>query len=259
MEDVKVIDVVSEKVAPESSALVVADKGESGMSVPRPVVSPDQAKVIMAEYEALKSAIATEADIDRHGNKPYYKKSYWRKLATFFKLTVDLVEGTENDKVLADGTKLYRVQYKATAPNGRACVGDGTCGTDEKGKQGWSWMQLMGTANTRAFNRAVSNLVGGGEVSAEEVDGPMEAAPQYKADTYQPKNAPAGGPVQATSNRPASDKQVNFLTSLIKGNKAITSEVLSGWLAQFNVDSIEALTSQQISAVIDKAKTHKGA
>jgi len=250
-DEAKVIDVEAEgeKVAPASKELVVVDKGEGNLAVPMPVVVPEEAKRIMKEYEALKAAIVEESDIDRHGNKPYLKKSYWRKLATFFRLSVEAVEGTETDRMMPDGIKCYKVQYKATAPNGRYCFGDGNCSTDERGKQNWSWMQLMATASTRAFNRAVSNLVGGGEVSAEEVDVPFDAE-KHRADKE------VTHPV-ASPKKPASDKQVNYMKALLKGNQKITSEILLGWMPDGKTE-LEQLSSAEISQLIEMAKGFKG-
>src|SRR5262249_5076073 len=74
---------------------------------------------------------------------------------------------------LEDGTDnyLYTVTYKATMPNGRSVTGDGSCAAAEKtrGKLRATEHNVRSHAHTRAFNRAVSNLVGFGEVSAEEI------------------------------------------------------------------------------------------
>jgi hypothetical protein len=75
---------------------------------------------------------------------------------------------------LDDGSDnyVYTVTYRATAPNGRSAVGDGTCAAAEKqrGRMKATDHNVRSHAHTRAWNRAVSNLVGFGEVSAEEVE-----------------------------------------------------------------------------------------
>lgn len=142
--------------------------------------------------------------------KPFRKKGYWRAVAVAFNLTVEPVnERREVAGPFDDGRDNfgYVVTYKAIAPNGRSEPGDGACFAVEKARrfkcphphpQGWKgktahwppeacpdfdpdfqWKTLPAQAtehnvrshaHTRAYNRAVSNLVGFGEVSAEEVE-----------------------------------------------------------------------------------------
>lgn len=130
-----------------------------------PAVSPDEAVKAWQAYQALKRKIADEDDIQLMQGREFYKKSYWRKLATFFNLSVDVIEEREEK---LDGNIIYYFTCKATAPNGRFAIGSGSCDLLEKGRRN-TIHNTRGTAETRAFNRAVSNLVGGGEVSAEEM------------------------------------------------------------------------------------------
>jgi hypothetical protein len=115
--------------------------------------------------------------------------SFWRKLATFFNLTDEIVrEEIERD----ERGRIIRAMYttKVTAPNGRFTVGTGVCSIHDKahddnlfkdgkvickgpcdGRKHFSNPEhdIPSTAHTRAKNRGISDLVGGGEVSAEEV------------------------------------------------------------------------------------------
>jgi hypothetical protein len=142
--------------------------------------------------------------------KVFRKKGYWRALAVAFNLDVQLVsEERAVDGAFADGRENfgYLVNYLAKAPNGRSKPGDGACFAVEKAPkfkcphphvQGWKgkslhwphetcpdfsddfqWKRrpsqatvhnIRSHAHTRAYNRAVSNLVGFGEVSAEEIE-----------------------------------------------------------------------------------------
>jgi hypothetical protein len=66
------------------------------------------------------------------------------------------------------------VWIRAVAPNGQFGDGDGYCSADEGRFRGWKGRQklendLRATATTRAKNRAIADLVGMGEVSAEEI------------------------------------------------------------------------------------------
>jgi hypothetical protein len=179
--------------------------------IPRPVVTPTEAKVIIAEWEELKKAIGMESDIRRETRYSkdgpvevaYYKKSYWRKAATFLNISVEAVQGSENFRTIGEGaslTKLASVVYVASAKNGRRVVGDGHCGTDEGGKAKWSAANLLATAHSRAYNRAVSNFIGGGEVSADEID---EEGLDHKTHTPQApsrQTTPAPKPAAPTGN-----------------------------------------------------------
>src|SRR5579859_567135 len=129
-----------------------------------PAVSPEEAVEAWNAYQALKKRIASDDDVQLIQGKQFYKKSYWRKIATFFNLSVEI---TEERKEELENNVVYHFTQKAIAPNGRFAYGVGSCDLMEKGRKN-TIHNARGTAETRAFNRAISNLVGGGEVSAEE-------------------------------------------------------------------------------------------
>lgn len=142
-------------------------------SIVKPAVTPDEAIEAWNDYIALKKKICTKDDVVEINGKDFPKKSYWRKCATMFNLSVEV----RNEKEIRNlkGSVRFDIVYRATAPNGRFADGDGSCFSQEKtDKDGeiitMSDHNTRSTAHTRAFNRAVSNLVGGGEVSAEEMN-----------------------------------------------------------------------------------------
>ncbi len=102
--------------------------------------------------------------------KQFRKKNYWRAVKTAFNLKVECEK--EERIFLTDDDWGYEVTYRATAPNGASADGDGACTFSEKNKgcMEASLHNIRSQAHTRAFNRAVSNLVGFGEVSAEEIN-----------------------------------------------------------------------------------------
>ncbi len=142
--------------------------------------------------------------------KPFRKKGYWRAVALAFNLSVDPVEEKRIvSGTFKDGRENFGwiVTYRASHPlSGRSQTGDGACFAVEKARRfrcphphpevewktlhfpqntcpqfdpDFQWKGLpaeatehnvRGHAHTRAYNRAVSNLVGFGEVSAEEVE-----------------------------------------------------------------------------------------
>jgi len=106
--------------------------------------------------------------------KKYIKRSGWRKIALAFNVTTEIVK-IEREKI--DDVYIVRVIARAIAPNGRISEEVGICDSTEfqKGRLKFSYHNIETKATTRAINRSISNLVGGGELSAEEIiEGPEE-------------------------------------------------------------------------------------
>lgn len=154
-----------------------------------PAVSTKEAVEAWQQYQDLKAKIKEPSDVQEIQGNEFLKKSYWRKIAAFFNLTIEVVS---EEKEKLGSTFVWHFTIKAIAPNGRSAIGTGSCDMYEKAEFDPETKQYMATnrktgqkfpakpnsihnirttAETRAFNRAVSNLVGGGEVSAEEVNG----------------------------------------------------------------------------------------
>ena len=101
--------------------------------------------------------------------KSFVKKSGWRKLATAFNLADEVTKEERKEYTIPAPHFVYEVTVKVIAPNGRYGYAVGSCSSDER-KFAHLEHDVRSTAHTRAKNRAISDLVGGGEVSAEEVD-----------------------------------------------------------------------------------------
>jgi len=154
------------------TTLAVPDKGS-----PLPVFTGTEMASALFAYRELQQALdrAMPDQIMSLDGKPFRKKGYWRALAVAFNLTVEPVdERREVHGTLDDGSDnyVYVITYRAATQTGRAATGDGACAAAEKqrGRMKASEHNVRSHAHTRAYNRAVSNLVGFGEVSAEEVD-----------------------------------------------------------------------------------------
>jgi hypothetical protein len=130
--------------------------------------------VAFEEYQKLQAkldAAMPDCMMDIAGRK-FRKKNYWRAIATAFNLDVELV-GLDR---LEDGDDWgYVAMARATAPNGRRMDGDGACFASEKARNQDSIHNVRAHAATRAINRAISNLVGFGEVSARQRSAPAPA------------------------------------------------------------------------------------
>ena len=114
--------------------------------------------------------------------KLFRRKGYWKAIAQGFNLNVELVR--EERQVHGEDFG-YCVTYKASDPRtGRSADGDGACFASEKAQRrggiGGTEHNVRAHAHTRATNRAVSNLVAFGEVSAEELEASDRSAPAPK-------------------------------------------------------------------------------
>jgi hypothetical protein len=159
-------------------ALAVAPRPPAEREVLMPL---DAQQVVegMRQYQQLLRDLLEPTDWqteDKNGNpleRPFLKKSGWRKIARAFNLSFERVHSrVERDE---DGTPVRaEVWIRAVAPNGQYGDGDGYCSADEGRFMSWRGRQklendLRSTATTRAKNRATADLVGMGEVSAEEI------------------------------------------------------------------------------------------
>ena len=147
----------------------------------RPAVSVQEALASWNAFLELKTAILGPEDRQRIGDKTFTKKSGWRKIASFFNLTDEIISRVIEKE---NGITIYaEFTVRATAPNGRYAEGWACASANEK-KFTKPDHDIPATAQTRAKNRAISDLVGGGEVSAEEMSGtasnPVERAKSAK-------------------------------------------------------------------------------
>jgi hypothetical protein len=134
-----------------------------------PATIEHQQKLAAAYDVACRSLIGPN-DVQKAGGKEFKKKSAWRKLARFFRITVSADLNSVRVETTPDGFTAFAVAT-AHAPWGQAWTDLGACGSDEeRGGRTITVADACATAMTRASNRAVSNLVAMGEESAEEID-----------------------------------------------------------------------------------------
>lgn len=117
------------------------------------------------DFEELKKKLLSPSDIARIQGKPFTCKSGFRKYATAFGISDEI---TEKTREMRNGEFIWRFKVKATAPNGRYSEGVGACSSKERS---FAHVEhdVYSTAHTRAKNRAISDLIGTGEISAEEI------------------------------------------------------------------------------------------
>lgn len=154
-----------------------------------------EAQKKMELYQTYVKGLLSEEDYQVIGKQQFKKKSAWRKIGMAMNISVSKV--SERTEQLPNGDFAYHFDMQAQHPNGRTMPGSGSCSAFEKAtwKDG-KWMteekqwngryyektgvwketqpnsihNVRSTAETRAANRAISNLIAAGEVSAEEAD-----------------------------------------------------------------------------------------
>lgn len=133
-----------------------------------PAASLNELTAHFEQFQAIKKAILNKADVQDIAGKTFIKRSGWRKIATAFNISDEILH-KEFDK----DAKVWRVEVRAIAPNGRYAIGIGACSISEveRKKSAHPEHDAEATAHTRAKNRAISDLCGSGEVSAEEIEG----------------------------------------------------------------------------------------
>jgi hypothetical protein len=179
----EVVDaVVVEEVPEQEAGMDMVPAAQGGVMMP---FDAEEVQEAMTAYQQTVRATLSPSDWQGSpgGRGSFVKKSGWRKIAKAFGLSVTRVDdGVERDE---DGNPVRAwAVYRAAHPNGQTQDGDGYCSVDESrfsrsgGRQKLE-NDLRATATTRAKNRAISDLVGMGEVSAEEVA--VMAAPEEPA------------------------------------------------------------------------------
>lgn len=257
----------------KSTALVTVD----ATPPPVPMFGASAMSSAFRAYQQLQHTL-DEAMADQvitiEGRK-FRRKGYWRGVATAFNLTLELVdERREIHGTFEDGHDnfVFFVVYKATAPNGRAAIGDGACAALEKAprREGNKWKALpwqatehnvRSHAHTRAFNRAVSSLVGFGEVSAEErEDGDDERPEAMPATTSLPPDSSAPSVTRpdtprrvAPGSRPLTKPQLAKIFATAKDKKWPTDWVAlkTALYLAFGVDSTKDLRIDDFDQVME--------
>ena len=118
------------------------------------------------KFQVLKKEILNKPEhIVQINNKPYIKRSGWQAIALAFNISTKIVEEQREEKEKSFG---YRILVEAKASNGRTAIGDGACFSNERA---FAHLEhdVHAVAVTRATNRAISNICGSGEVTADEI------------------------------------------------------------------------------------------
>ena len=137
------------------------------------IVTPIEADAVLEmikAFEYFKSRVLTPRDFATIQGKPFVKKSGWSKYSLACNVSTELRDEKMEER---NGDRIYHFVYRAVhLPTGRYADAVGSASEAEKTRWNHPEHDVRTLAQTRAFNRSISNLVGGGEVSAEEMESP---------------------------------------------------------------------------------------
>lgn len=150
---------------------------------------------LMAAYDAACNALIGPNDVQQEAGRTFKKKSAWRKLARHFGISTRVIH---REREWLGEEFVASITVRAIAPWGQSAEAEGACCTDEEvGRRQITVADAIATAETRATNRAISNLIAMGEVSADEISEGKKQRPAF-----------SGG--SSTNGRSPEDKVMPF-------------------------------------------------
>ena len=215
----------------EENELVAVDNSTVPLNTQFDMVDVEHAAAVQKNFGDLVEALL-DKNADYQGGKK--RKSAWRKLARAFNIsdepiTKEIIRD-ENHQIIS-----AYFEVKAILPNGRSGFGVGDCSIFDKIKYDDSELpsnfelrkrftnaehDVIATAHTRAKSRAISDLIGAGEVSAEEMGTAHAGSNSHKPSAPKPaKPTTAKLNTSNLGNKPKTPK-----TSKPKENEAIEVE-----------------------------------
>jgi hypothetical protein len=214
----------------EEHALELIPPETRNVGLVRLVDTPEAIAAAWREFQALKAQLLEPHDYQEIQGRTFVKKSGYRKLAAAFGVSLTCIDEVRED---ITGGWLWRITVQASAPNGRHADGVAICASNER-RMSHPEHDTYSTAYTRAANRAIADLIGGGEVSAEEMDG---AQPQPR-----PRSTPRPSlPVEVVDpDAPANPSQLQALRGHL--NRIRKSEQQAA--TELGVSTLENLTRE---------------
>ncbi len=174
LEDYKDPEIIEQPTKTEKLDITIASTNQP-LTSSNQGLFPSEAEVLFLinRRKFVKEKLIDASDKMMISGQPFLKKSAWRKYINAFGISISIISEKLTEKV-DDVVAEYRI--KAMTPNGQFVVADGTKSKSEyyseryKNFGSYTLHNLKATARTRAINIAVSDLVGYGETSAEELN-----------------------------------------------------------------------------------------
>ena len=193
----------------------------------------------MEAFDQLKRDVLKEQDKATINGKETITRSGFSKIAIAFGVTTEVhVTGREIFETSRGKGYTVYAKARATARSGRYAEANSSCSSTE-----WGLTETLpdefvvdGTAGTRATNRAIANLCGGGILSKEEMREKNAFKPAAPAPGPQPaKPVPQQDMKPKNPEEPASLDQKNYLLGLAhkKWGKDLYKAQLSTLMAYY--------------------------
>lgn len=177
------------------------------MSKELSVVTPevDSLVAMLKAFDDFKNKALSRNDYAVIKGKKSVKRSGWSKYALACNVSTELREERVEER---DGHRVYHFTYRAIHPTGRYADAVGSASEKEKTEEEWNHPEhdVRSLAQTRAYNRAISNLVGGGEISAEELSAEDLRNKAREAPQHQPPRSPSQ--VRSPPPKPSREDEV---------------------------------------------------
>jgi transcription initiation factor TFIIIB Brf1 subunit/transcription initiation factor TFIIB len=160
----------------QPTEVVPSTSADSLQHLPLEIIEPmdiDKLAIAFKRFEDFKNRLLTPEDSVKIGNKLFLKKSAWRKWALACSVSDEILS---QERIPAQGKDetnnfSYRITVRAYhIPTGRSSTGVAIASFNEKKAWAHEEHDVFSLCHTRAKSRAISDLVGGGEVSAEEME-----------------------------------------------------------------------------------------
>lgn len=229
-------------VTPKGSAtdaLEATPSSQEYLPLVCPVAATDTILQAWRRFHDLRLKLLDPNDFTEIRGERFAKKSAFRKLALAYGISTECVR---EDRIEFKSATAYLFTIKAMSPNGRSMIGSGSCHSDERRFTKPS--DCRATAETRATNRAIANLLGWAQISAEEVVG-TEAEPSeytYPSEKSIPQAA-SPDPVHGMTQRQRAllvalinqrvvdpEERETALQAIDSYSKEDASEVISSYL-----------------------------
>ena len=139
---------------------------EAHGNILRPLTTVENIISTYREYNFLKEKLLIDSDYQTIKGKKCIKKSWLRKLATAFGISTEI---THENRVNVGDYFIYEITVRAISPSGRYAEACASCASNERDFNHLE-NDVRATWQTRATNRAIADLIGSGEVSADEMD-----------------------------------------------------------------------------------------
>ena len=231
---------MKEKVETQKSSQQQQVAEEIETAVVKPVVQTKDAITDLKSFQELKAQLLSNTDYQAIQGRNFIKKSGWRKLALVFNISDEVV--FQDKQTREDGSFVWTFRVRAIAPNARYTEAVAGCDSRER-KFAHMEHDVEATAHTRAKSRAISDLIGAGEVSAEEMDYDAEAEEAFAREQGQQLQSRPSP--ESARNEPSKRSEPSSTTKNAKPAQALSAQSLHAFDFKLNGSAFPVKESEE--------------